>query len=248
MSVLVTRPGEENTELAELVEAAGGTAVRYPAIDIVARASLDVQRQIDAMPEPGIAIFISRNAVRYGLAAVSACRARLAAIGPSTRAAIEREGHAVDISPAHGFDSESLLQHDELQRLTGTTVLIVRGNRGRALLADSLAARGAAVYELAVYERRAAQPSAARQQALQQHWTNEGVDVIIAMSVESLDCLLQILPPPCRQRLGSSVLVTPSNRVLQTALERVPEMQSALADGPRANELIAAIIGLRDTF
>ena len=153
LGVLVTRPAHQAGELVAAIEAAGGRAIRFPTIEIVPRNDADVERDAADLGEPDIVIFVSANAVRFGLGYAGS--ASVAAVGPATAAAIEAAGRDVDIRPAEGFDSEHLLAEAALEDVGGKTVRIVRGNSGRELIADTLRGRGAIVEYLAVYERRA---------------------------------------------------------------------------------------------
>ena len=70
IGVLVTRPVNQATPLAAAIEKAGGKPVLFPVMDIVGRPAGDVLYDASNLPEADIAIFVSRNAVRYGLDAV----------------------------------------------------------------------------------------------------------------------------------------------------------------------------------
>ena len=151
LGVLVTRPPEQATELIALINENGGEALSFPVLHIQPRDPVAIAGETAALIPPDIAIFISRNAVAHGLRfAGSAVKA---AVGPSTAAAIEQYGEHVDIQPADGYDSESLLAEPALEDVAGKTIRIIRGDGGRELLAETLRERGANVHYLAVYER-----------------------------------------------------------------------------------------------
>ena len=65
--VLVTRPEHQADELVSAIEEAGGEAIRFPVIDIEPHDSVDVNRSLEALPASDIMIFISTNAVIFGL-------------------------------------------------------------------------------------------------------------------------------------------------------------------------------------
>ena len=90
-----------------------------------------------SLPDPDITVFVSRNAVEFGIAYAGG---ELAAIGPATAAAIRDAGSAVSICPASGFDSEHLLREPAFSDMAGKTVRIIRGNPGREKLATELRA------------------------------------------------------------------------------------------------------------
>ncbi len=242
--VLITRPVQQSRELAAAVEAAGGEVISFPAIDIVGRDSQAINEDFAGLPTPDIVVFVSRNAVTHGLAAVAEHDAKIAAVGPATRDAIEQRGFAVDIFPENGFDSEHLLRHPDLQDAEGKQILIVRGQSGRELLAETLRERGAEVSYLCAYERRPHQPQPAELANLQAALDAGKVRFAIIMSAESAECLVEILPPGALDSLRQATLVAPSARVLQTASELIPGVESELAPGPQAPEIVDTLIRL----
>lgn len=246
--VLVTRPAGQSRDLIEAIEAAGGTAFRLPVIEIAARNQDALREELAAIATPDIVIYVSRNAVIYGepaIAATQAGKAAVAAIGPATRAALEDAGHTISIYPDDGFDSEHLLLHAAFENIGDRNVLIIRGTDGRELLADTLRARGATVSYLAAYERVTAKPDADTLAGLARAWRRGDIDVVLVMSVDSLTRLLDILPTNCRGLLEKSWLVTPSQRVIQTAHELLPDARTTLASGPQAANIVDAVIHSR---
>ena len=242
VAVLVTRPATQAGELVQAIEAAGGSTVLFPVIRIEACNAEVIREEMQRLPDPDIVIFISRNAVEYGLAYHARGSARIAAIGPATRNAIERAGYVVDIAAVEGFDSEQLLATKELHDVAGKTIRIVRGSAGRDLLADELAARGARVDYLPVYERSPATHSAAEIAQLLDTWQAGGVRIVTMMSVESFDNLWSILPVEGRQLLQCTPLVTPSRRVIQAVNDKIPGSSATLAAGPQAADMLRALV------
>ncbi|MGQ4877736.1 uroporphyrinogen-III synthase [Billgrantia sp. LNSP4103-1] len=93
------------------------------------------------------------------------------AVGAATAETLhERLGVRVHLpSATSGEDtSEALLDLASLRSLEGQRVLLVAGEGGRSLLADTLAARGARVTRLALYRRRLQPPTPALQARLAQ--------------------------------------------------------------------------------
>ena len=240
--VLVTRPKHQSRELAGAIEAQGGYVFQLPVLDIKKRDSEAIQSDFAGQPAPDIVIFVSRNAVTFGAQFFVPGTTRFAAIGPATRSAIEQAGLDAHIYAETGFDSEHLLLHPELKDSNGKNVTIVRGNQGRELLTDTLTARGAAVSHLAVYERTVAATDDEVLAQLASVWRTGSIDFVTAMSVDSLKSLLEILPAECRTLLEKSSLVTPSKRVIQTALELLPDIRLVLAESPQASSIVDAII------
>ena len=243
--VLVTRPEHQADELVTAIDEAGGEAIRFPVIDIEPQDSGDVSRCLEALPAADITIFISTNAVMYGLHCVNGDETAIAVIGPATKSAIESAGRQVDIFPAQGYDSEHLLTAAELQDVSGKIIRIIRGDGGRELLADTLRERGATVDYLSVYRRLTRTYSPKLLAGLEHRWRDGQVNCVIAMSVDSLDSLFEILPAGCRELLGKTPLVTPSTRVLQAASDKIPNAKVLLADSPTTDDMVRALIACR---
>jgi uroporphyrinogen-III synthase len=242
--VLITRAQHQAHEIKSAIEAAGGDTFLFPAIDIVGRDIDEIGRELARKPDPDIVVFVSGNAVAYGLAAIRSKNAKIAVVGPATRAAIEAMGVHVDIFPQDGFDSEHLLQHDALQAVEGKSVVIVRGQSGRELLADTLAERGADVHYLSVYDRIPHEPTLADLEDLEFALNQGRVGFVIVMSVETLEALVQIVPAQTLGLLRHTTLVAPSARVLQTASELIPGIATELALGPQAPAMVKTLIRL----
>src|SRR3989338_8880463 len=163
LKIAVTRPRDQAARLARRIEQAGGIPLLFPLLDIApVQDQQALHKQISrlAQKEPlaasfeerqfDLAIFISPNAVQYGMAAIRAAgelpqNLKIATVGQGSAKALRELGIANVIAPAERFDSEGLLALPELQDVAGWRVLIFRGDGGRELLGDTLKARGAAV-------------------------------------------------------------------------------------------------------
>ena len=245
VGVLVTRPRTQANELANAIEAQGGHAFCFPVIEIAPIDTNIVDKEAAALERPDIVIFVSRNAVEYGIGYTNG--GLIAVIGPATANAVRAAGRIVDIQPASGFDSEHLLAEDTLHDVAGKRVRIIRGTTGRELLADELTARGALVDYLSVYERRRPQPGPETLADLESRWQQGHINVVTVMSVQSLTNLIDLLPAWCREQLELTPLVTPAGRVLKEALDRYPASRPVLASGPGADDMVKAIIALQST-
>ena len=245
LGVLVTRPHSQAGGLITAVEARGGEAIPFPVIEIRPRHPADVAADANRLAAADVAIFVSRNAVAYGLEYADS--AAICAIGPATSAAIEAAGRRVAISSSNGFDSEHLLAEPALTHVNGQTVRIIRGRDGRELLADTLKKRGATVEYLSVYERRKPDYDRSELDAIEAEFSSGSIDVITVMSVESLNNLIDLLPASCTKKLGELPLVTPAERVLKEALDRIPGSRPVLAEGPQASDMVRAIEELAES-
>lgn len=218
VGVLVTRPAAQAEGLCHLIEAAGGRAIRFPAIEI--QPAGDAQALRGRLAEPwDLLVFVSRNAVEHAQALFPGGRLphgpRLAAVGRATAEALSRAGRPAGLVPAGRFDSESLLALPELADVRGWRVLILRGEGGRALLGETLAVRGAEVAYAEVYRR--VLPSLPVE-GLRARWRAE-VAVAMATSDEVLQNLVRLLGSAGRSLLLATPLVVVSERTKTLAHE-----------------------------
>lgn len=173
MRLVITRPAAEAERWLARWPRAGHAKVqlvRLPLIDILALSDLGEAQNCRAALAVGqfaAAMFVSANAVSHFLPEGSPWPAatRAWATGPGTVAALRDAGvpaQQIDqpATDASQLDSEHLWDRVRHQALAGQRVLIVRGAggdgqiAGRDWLARQLAASGAAVQEVAAYQRR----------------------------------------------------------------------------------------------
>jgi uroporphyrinogen-III synthase len=71
LKILVTRPRDQSVQLAQSIEQAGGVPLLFPLLEIApAQDSRELHEQISMLDKFDLAIFISPNAVRYGVEAI----------------------------------------------------------------------------------------------------------------------------------------------------------------------------------
>ncbi len=237
--MLVTRPEAQSAEMVDAITAAGGNAFEFPALEVLADDSADIEAALAAMQSPDITLFVSPNAVRFGVG--YAGDGKIGAIGPATAAALERAGLTVDIRPEGGYDSEHLLMSDALSDIDGKTIRIIRGQSGRELLGSTLAHRGANVEYLSVYARHRPTADEAKTKALLSAWQNDEIHAWIVMSVETLDNFLSLVGDPGAELATQTPLVSPAARVINVANERLPGVYAAVADGTSPDALLETI-------
>lgn len=247
-SVLVTRPREHATALCAMIEQHGGVAISWPTVTIEPRApGQDALKDLEQADPKDIAIFVSRNAVRHGADLLRQSPAlRIAAVGRATMTELQDSGFDVDILPTDP-DSEGLLAHDALQDVDGRRVFIVRGVGGRGLLGRELAARGARVIFVEVYERLCPSPAAEELEGVVSRWTAGDCRLFTATSVEILDNLATMLGPQHAELFRASALVAVSNRVVKRAGEIGHRGAQLLATGPDDQSLLDVMIAWNRT-
>jgi len=211
LRVLITRPEAQATILLEKLTVLGAKVVSMPVIEIVPIAPEDWSDV--TMAEQNMLIFVSRNAV---LSFVAGFEERLpdnikyVAVGAATARCLLASGMSVDIQAPAPAGSESLLALPEMQNMAGKQILIVRGETGRELLADTLIARGATISYLEVYRR--CLPT----------YNETGVstallaDWLVVTSVAGLQNLCQIVN---NEGIKLKMLLVVSERIKQVAVE-----------------------------
>jgi uroporphyrinogen-III synthase len=199
--VVLTRPRELAEPFARLLERRAAHPIIFPAIEIQ---PLAPPSSLPRLRDYDLVVFISPSAVRTALATQPPWPPRLAAaVGAGTRRELERAGARAIIAPTGAADSEALLAMREMQEVTGKRVLIVRGEGGRGLLAESLTGRGALVEHAVCYRRaKPAADAAALVAAWRQGevhalvvWTAQALDNFGAMAGEELIAALPIFVP-----------------------------------------------------
>lgn len=214
-TVLVTRPPQQAAALAQAIQAAGGSAFVFPALDIEAVPTAALSQPLAHLAEADSVIFISPNAVLYGMAAMGKLppSAQCFAVGPGTARALAGYGVSRVVTP-DGQDSEALLALPHLHEMAGKRVVIVRGVGGRAVLADTLRQRGATVHYLECYRRVRPQADAT---ALLAQWQSGGIDAVTVTSAETLHNLAALLGDAGRPLLLRTPLFAPHEKIAAAA-------------------------------
>jgi len=251
MRVVITRPSHQAERLCRAIARAGGEPVRFPALTIAPATDPEAARRaLQALGEVDWAIFVSANAVEGARElvgeALARSPARLAAVGEGTARSLAALGRPAELVPRQGAGSEGLLAMPELaaERVSGERVLIVRGEGGRELLAETLRERGARVGYAEVYRR--ARP-AVEESAVRTAWLEpRRPDAAIATSSAILDNLVTMLAGSSAEPvLLGTRLVVPSERMMRTARAHGFECDPVLAKGPDETAVVDALTRMR---
>jgi uroporphyrinogen-III synthase len=219
LKIVVTRPRDQAVQLAQSIAQAGGVPLLFPLLDIAeVQDTRELHEQISRLAQFDLAIFISPNAVNYGIAAIRAIgniplKLKIATVGQGSAKALRELSIPNVIAPTERFDSEGLLALPELQDVTGWQVMIFRGDGGRELLGDTLKARGATVEYAACYQRSKPQQDAGVLLAA-------APDAISVTSSEALSYLWQMLDSKAQQALRRTPLFVPHARIAELASQQ----------------------------
>ena len=193
--VLITRPEDQAEGFAQKLRALGAEPVVLPAIEL--RPPEDwapMDRALHGLAEGAYdwVVFTSANGVRFTLKRLQELElgseplkgVKIAAIGPATAHALQREGFEVALVP-ETFIAEAIAAGLDAHR---KRVLLLRANIARKDLQDFLRVQGAYVEEVAAYRTRPARLEPERvREAL------KGVDVVTFTSGSTVHALLEAL-------------------------------------------------------
>jgi len=222
LKVLVTRPARQGSALIKAIRQTGGEAVSFPLLEI--EPVTDSQRQAEIrqlildLDQYQILVFISSNAVRYGLQWIDQywpqfpLGVAVVAVGPATAAALAELPCQVQTSQS-GMLSEDILQLAVLREVAGKKIALFRGVGGRELLADTLRERGAQVDYIETYERHATKQSGSQ---LLELLNSEHVNVLAVTSGQILDSLCQLVDIT-NNGVNLIPLLVPSERIREMA-------------------------------
>jgi uroporphyrinogen-III synthase len=216
LNIVVTRPLEQALQLQQRIEQLGGNPLLFPLLEISAPKDIVALRQVIArLGKFNLAIFVSPNAVRYGMAEINAAgglprQLQVATVGQGSAKALHELGVAKVIAPTGQSDSEALLSLPDLQAVGGWMVAIFRGDGGRELLGDTLKKRGAEVEYVTCYQR------SQTQQSIHQ-LLDKSPQLITITSSEALLFLTQMLAATGSNKLAKIPLFVSHERIAAKA-------------------------------
>lgn len=215
--IVITRPARQAAGLAQQIAALGGKPVMFPAIVILPPADRSaLERAQRDLAQYDYAVFVSANAVEYGVGDPASWPARLVALapGPGTATALAAVGVGAVRIPATTMDSEGLLALPELADVAGKRIVIYRGSGGRDLLGRSLSKRGAQVDYVECYLR--AKPHGDFG-AMATAWRGGEIDALTLTSSEGLDNLWELFDDVSRPSIAATPTFVPHPRIAERA-------------------------------
>lgn len=224
MNILVTRPSPASDRLVDRLRSRGQAAWALPLIEFTPGRQLDILPQrLSSLAKNDLVFVLSQQAIHYAHPAIvragNAWPAYLNyyAIGRSTALATHAvTGHEV-IWPHEQEITEVLIQLPTLQQVSGRRALILRGNGGRELLAETLHSRGAHVEFIECYQRCARLYNGAEEG---RRWRDRGIDTLVVTSGEMLQQLHALFPDVDRDEwLLHCRLIVVSERLAMLASE-----------------------------
>lgn len=198
MTILVTRPSPAGDELVTRLRQRGKAAWALPLIEFTPGRDLDALTTQLAALQPGDLLFaLSKHAVAYADPCLRAAGVGWPAtldyyaIGRKTALALHQVSGRPVVWPEEQATSEILIQLPALKQVKDKRALILRGNGGRELLADTLIERGAQVTFVECYQRCAKLYQGAIEG---RRWRDRQIDTLVVTSGEMLEQLYQLFP------------------------------------------------------
>ena len=233
--ILATRPEPQQSELLTALARLGPEIVSIPAFGFEA---MQTPPDLATQARGALLIFSSPRAVTYGLAALDGVLpedARAAAIGPATRAELEKRGIPALQAPGHRHDSEALLAVLDDDPSPGRALLFVAPG-GREALERGLTERGWQVMLAPVYRRVLLPPDPRETERL-----GRATGVLsLWTSGTAMNQVLRGLPEALRAGVLSGTAVVASDRLAALAREQ-GFARVAVAEGAANAALLAAV-------
>jgi uroporphyrinogen-III synthase len=236
--ILVTRPLHQAQRFGALIEGEGGVALCYPGVEIAEPSDPGLlARTLERLATFEVAVFVSPTAAREGLKRVGRWPAsvRVAAVGPGTRAELEKHGVLSVVAPEEGADSDALLRDARFAALGARRVVIFRGEGGRETLRDALVQAGCEVAYAECYRRAKPRDLA----SLAEEWRRAPADAATFFSATALRNLLDLLPA-LRGGLLHAPLFVSHDRIADEA--RRLGAQQVTTSGPTEREMMAGLL------
>ncbi len=218
-AVLIVRPQHADDPLIAELATLGCQVFEYPVLRIFPFAvdAPQVLTRMQCLGDYHKAIFVSRRAAQLTLSWWEwygrqwPLKVECFAVGDSSAQPLRAQGLEVTV-PARDASSEALLALPQLQQVGGQRILIVRGEGGRALLADTLVARGAQVDYCDLYRRVV---DARHGPQLRHILTSKSELLVVIHSVELMHAVQQVLGADAQSLLARHCLLVPGERVAE---------------------------------
>ncbi len=198
MTILVTRPSPFGEQLVSRLRTLGRVAYHSPLIDFAPGNGLAVlPNLLSSLSQQDLVFILSQHAVKYADRALQQshqswpANVHYYAIGRTTGLLFHRMSRLPVVYPHDGETSETLLQLPELQNIAGRKALILRGNGGRELLAETLRQRGVEVIYCECYQRSPILYDGSEQSS---SWQRAGISTLVVTSGEMLQLLYALVP------------------------------------------------------
>ncbi|MGI0024521.1 MAG: uroporphyrinogen-III synthase [Nitrososphaera sp.] len=196
----ITRSKKDAEEFSRLVSAEGGTTIALPTVEIVPRGRAAAKQFIDALQHEkhDFCAFMSAQAVHVltemagsDLVGEALRHTRVIAIGPKTRAELEKLRVRVDSMPSE-YSTKGMVSMLSEMMPSGKKIIIPRSAAANDSAANALRSLGMQVDEVMLYTVRASKASKEWKQ-FAASLRNGKIDAIIFTSASSVESFFEVL-------------------------------------------------------
>ena len=237
LNVLITRPEKAGRSLVLKCQVLGIPAWHQPLFSYQANLSKTaLTKQVTSVQQP-IVIFVSVAAVEFAEAQlpISTWQASLAiGVGTATQKALAKVGVAALCPKTH--TSEGLLSLTELNNIDGQDVLTVRGDGGREMIAEQLAARGAKVQYLETYRKDWLVLS----EDISKTWQQKNINTLVITSNALLESVVNLIDLCDNYWQNTCLWIVASDRIAEKA--RAFGLQQVINAQGASDEAILAVL------
>lgn len=210
MNVVVTRAKAQSTSFVEQLQQSGASVYSLPLIAVRKTTDAHAEAEIKAAIQQAAIydwlIFTSVNGVDYFMEWLatfntpleSFAHAQIAAVGPKTAERLEQYHLHVERLPKR-YDAEGLLELLDPYIMPGANVLLARGNLARAVLPNTLIAKGISATEIHVYETIAEMTEIS---AFLQKLKEKEIDIITFASSSAVHYLAAAVAKQSKESIG----------------------------------------------
>ncbi|MFT6408038.1 MAG: hydroxymethylbilane synthase [Arenicella sp.] len=189
-------------------------------------------------------LFVSRNAVEVGMSMIEQQGGipdgvSVMAVGGETAKQLFRYG--IDaLFPSEGSGAEALLKVDQLKKMDGRKVLVIRGEHGLSWASEEMRKRGASVDEANCYQQTI--PEQSSSQLLEALEQNDQLVGVFVHSSQSLRNLITMAGDKSGH-VSQSTLVAGSQRIAETAKALGWLGEIRVAESPSNKHMMIAFSG-----
>jgi len=248
--IVVTRSRAQASELRRNLERLGAEAIEFPTIRIAPpRNRARLRRAARAVGAYDWVVFTSANGVERFVEAVleenggdirAFGKARIAAIGPATREAVERFHLSVAVQPERYIAEEVLAAMAESCDLAGARVLIPRAEKARDVLPEGLRRAGADVEVVAAYRTLPEKPPNKREVIAQ--LAAGRIDIVTFTSSSTVENFVRAVGPKHLPSVAGNVRFAAIGPVTAQAMKRHGLRPSVVARRYTIEGLVEAIV------
>lgn len=236
--ILVTRERAQATGTLTAIAAMGGVPVLFPTIEIAPPEDpIPLQQALCHLDDYDWIVVTSVNGARVlnGLSGLE--RHRFAAVGNITASALEAEG-AMDVLLPGVQDAEGLARTMVESGAAGSSVLVLRAEKGREVLLDRLSDAGARVELVVAYRTVCSRPGDSRIRELLE---GPAVDAALFMSPFSFHCFLDIVGEAASREFLNGPLLAAVGKVTDRAMREKGFESDIVPSEPSVESLLDAV-------